>query len=299
MTGTAGRARHRVRRWLAPAGLALALVLGGALPAQAADSGSGSTRGINDFSCRPSAAHPEPVVLLHGTFATWYEDLNYLQADLAARGYCTFALTYGAYPEFPLVGGLKPVAVSNVEIKEYVEKVRTATGAAQVNVVGHSEGGLQALYLAKMQNIQSHIKRVVAIAPPTHGTSAAGLVTLGDKILGRGVLDNIAATLGIPVLSDEFPGGPAINALTNGPIAQPGIDYTIISSRYDELVTPTETAFVRETGVHNQYVQDSCPLDPVGHIGEAYDLNVWHLVRNALDPQHATSIKICAVGSPG
>ncbi|WP_330294496.1 esterase/lipase family protein [Streptomyces sp. NBC_00503] len=287
----------RTRRWLARAGLPLALLLGAAFPAHAA--AEGGSGGINDFSCRPSSAHPEPVVLLHGTFATWYEDLNYLQADLAARGYCTFALTYGAYEGFPLVGGLKPVAVSNVEIKEYVEKVRAATGAAQVSVVGHSEGGLQSLYLAKMQGIQPHIKAVVAIAPPTHGTDASRLVDLGDKVLGRGTLDGIAATLGFPVLSDEFPGGAAINALNDGPVAQPGISYTIISSRYDELVTPTETAFVREPGVRNQYVQDFCPLDPVGHIGEAYDLNVWHMVRNALDPRRATPILVCAVGSPG
>ncbi|MEV7414467.1 alpha/beta fold hydrolase [Streptomyces sp. NPDC089919] len=298
MARTTGTARG-TRRWLARAGLALALSLGAALPAQAAQ--DSPTGGINDFSCRPGAAHPEPVVLLHGTFATWYEDLNYLQADLAARGWCTFALTYGAYPQFPLVGGLRPVAESNLEIKEYVAKVRAATGAAKVSVVGHSEGGLQALYLAKMQGIAGQLGRVVAIAPPTHGTDAAGLIRLADAVLpgGRATLDSIAATLGIPVLSDEFPGGPAIEALNDGPVAQPGVAYTIISSRYDELVTPTETAFVREPGVANRYVQDSCPLDPVGHIGEAYDLNVWHLVRNALDPEHARPILVCAVGSPG
>ncbi|WP_327358662.1 esterase/lipase family protein [Streptomyces sp. NBC_01304] len=298
---SAPRTRRRTRSWLARTGLALTLALGAALPASAAQDGAAAAGGggINDFSCKPSSAHPEPVVLLHGTFATWYEDINFLQADLAARGYCTFASTYGEYPEFPLVGGLKPVAESNVEIKEYVEKVRGATGAAKVAVVGHSEGGLQSLYLAKMQGIQPHIARVVAIAPPTHGTDAAGLVKLGDKLLGRGTLDKIAATLGFPVLSDEFPGGPAIKALNDGPVAQPGIAYTIITSRFDEIVTPTETSFVREPGVTNQYVQDFCPLDPVGHIGEAYDLNVWHLVRNALDPKNATRIKVCAVGSPG
>jgi pimeloyl-ACP methyl ester carboxylesterase len=301
MARTTGTARG-TRRWLARAGLAVALTLAAALPAmpaQAADDALGG--GVNDFACRPSAAHPEPVVLLHGTFATWYEDLNYLQADLAARGWCTFALTYGAYPEFPLVGGLRPVAESNLEIKEYVARVRAATGAAKVSVVGHSEGGLQALYLAKMQGIAGQLGRVVAIAPPTHGTDAAGLIRLADRVLpgGRATLDTIAATLGIPVLADEFPGGPAIEALNDGPVAQPGVAYTIITSRYDELVTPTETAFVRESGVANRYVQDSCPLDPVGHIGEAYDLNVWHLVRNALDPEHARPILVCAVGSPG
>ena len=285
----------RKTRWLAAAGAALALTLGAAVPAQAAGGGD------NDFGCRPSAAHPDPVVLLHGTFATYYEDINFLQSDLAAKGYCTFSLTYGAYPQFPLAGGLVPVAQSSVQIRDFVERVRAATGAAKVDVVGHSEGGLQSLYLAKFQGIADHLGKVVAIAPPTRGTTAGGLITLADAFLpgGQATFDKIAATLGVPVLADEVPGGTAVTALNTGPIAQPGIAYTIITSRYDELVTPTEQSFVREPGVTNEYVQDFCPFDPVGHIGEAYDLNVWHLVANALDPANATPIGICAVGSPG
>ena len=282
------------KRWLAALGLAGALALTAAAPVQAATTG-----GNNDWACRPGSVHPNPVVLLHGTFATYYEDLNFLQADLASRGYCTFSLTYGAYPQFPFVGGLKPVAESSLEIKNFAEKVRAATGAAQVDVVGHSEGGLQALYLAKMQGIQSEIGQVVAIAPPTHGANASGLLTLAYTLLGKDTWDTIVRTIGLPIFADELDGGAAIVALDDGPVAQPGIGYTIITSRYDELVTPTETSFVREPGVANLYVQDFCPADPVGHIGEAYDLNVWHLVRNALDPANAAPIAVCAVGSPG
>ena len=73
---------------------------------------------------------------------------------------------------------------------------------------------------------------------------------------------------------------------------------TVITSRTDLLVTPTETSFVREPGVVNQYVQDFCPLDPVGHLGEAYDPNVWRLVDNALDPASAVTRFRCAVGFP-
>lgn len=287
----------RTKRWVARAGLVLALLAGTAAPAVPAQAATGG--GNNDFACRPGSAHPNPVVLLHGTFATYYEDLNFLQADLAARGYCTFSLTYGAYPQFPFAGGLKPVAESSLEIKAFVEKVRAATGAAKVDVVGHSEGGLQSLYLAKMQGIQRELGQVVAIAPPTHGANASGLLTLAYTLLGKSTWDTIVKTIGLPIFADELDGGAAIVALNTGPVAQPGIGYTIITSRYDELVTPTETSFVREPGVRNQYVQDFCPVDPVGHIGEAYDLNVWHLVRNALDPANAAPIKVCAAGSPG
>jgi len=266
----------------------------GSAPAPAATSG-----GVNNFACRPSTAHPRPVVLLHGLGATWYEDLNFLQLDLAARGYCTFALTYGAYDGFPLVGGLKPIAASAAEIKTYVLSVLSATGASKVDLVGHSEGGFQTLYVTKTQGIASRIGRVVAIAPPTHGTSFAGLYNLAPLF---GIESEVHAALeavGCGACSDLTNGGAAVATLNQGPIAQPGVAYTVITSRYDELVTPTSTSFINEAGVTNQYVQTFCPFDPVGHIGEAYDTNVWHLVRNALDPATATPIRFCSFGAPG
>ena len=256
------------------------------------------TGGINNDACRPSTAHPNPVVLLHGLGATWYEDINVLQVELALKGYCTFSLTYGAYDGFPLVGGLKPVAESAAQIKQYIVGVLAATGAAKVDIVGHSEGGFQSLYVTKTQGISSRIGKVVAIAPPTHGTTFAGLYNLAPLL---GIESEVHAALeavGCGACSDLTNGGAAVATLNAGPIAQPGVKYTIITSRFDELVTPTATSFVNESGVKNLYVQSSCPFDPVGHIGEAYDPNVWHLVENALSPSTATPIWFCAVGAP-
>jgi pimeloyl-ACP methyl ester carboxylesterase len=219
---------------------------------------------------------------------------------VAGQGYCTFSQTYGAYPSFPYVGGLRPVADSATEIKTFIVGVLAETGAAKVDIVGHSEGAFQSLYATKTQGISARVDKVVAIAPPTHGTTFAGLYNLA-YIFGqseRVLVGQALSAFGCPACSDLGTGGSAVATLDNGPIAQPGVGYTIITSRYDELVTPTDTAFVNESGVKNEYVQDTCPFDPVGHIGEAYDLNVWHLVENALDPPNAKSF-ICLAGSPG
>lgn len=89
-----------------------------------------------------------------------------------------------------------------------------------------------------------------------------------------------------------------MQTLEDGPIAQPGVEYTVITSRNDRLVTPTETSFVREPGVVNQYVQDFCPFDPVGHIGEAYDTNVWNMVANGLEGTPDRRFP-CSAGLPG
>jgi triacylglycerol esterase/lipase EstA (alpha/beta hydrolase family) len=284
--------RRRIRRLGAVAAAATAIVACGATGAQAASTGN------NDPSCKPSAAHPDPVVFLHGLGATSYEDLNFLQANVASEGYCTFSATYGAYPGFPYVGGLEPVAQSAGQIKAFIEQVLADTGAAKVDIVGHSEGGFQSLYVTKTQGITNRVGTIVAIAPPTHGTTFGGLYSLATDFGQTTLVDQALATFGCPACDDLVTGGSAVNTLENGPIAQPGVSYTIITSRYDELVTPTDTAFVAEPGVRNEYVQSTCPFDPVGHIGEAYDTNVWHLAENALDPAHARSF-ICSAGSPG
>jgi len=278
------------------AGLALAVaaVVAGAGSAYAAG-------GTNDPACKPTAAHPEPVVLLHGLGANKDEDINFLQDELATQGYCTFSLTYGAPYDQTYVGGLDHIATSAKQIKDFIVQVLAQTGAAKVDIVGHSEGGFQSLYVTKTQGISDRIAKVVAIAPPTHGTTFAGLYNLA-YLLGqaeRDLVDQLLTTFGCPACSELGTGGSAVATLTNGPIAQVGVKYTIITSRYDELVTPTDTSFVKEPGVANLYVQDSCPFDPVGHIGEAYDTNVWHLVESALDPAHATPITQCSFGSPG
>src|SRR4051794_39263146 len=47
--------------------------------------------GANDWSSRPSAAHPAPVVLAHGLFANMTDNCQTMSQLLANHGYCVFA----------------------------------------------------------------------------------------------------------------------------------------------------------------------------------------------------------------
>ncbi|KAL4770565.1 lipase [Aspergillus nidulans var. acristatus] len=257
---------------------------------------------INDFSCRPENNSSNPIVFLHGLGATYYEDLNLLQAYLQNKGYCTYAQTYGAYDGFPFVGGLRPIADSASEIAAYIKEVHEQTGADKVDIVGHSEGAMQALYVPKFEDgVAGIVERIVAIAPPTRGTTFIGLYNLA-YILGdasRKVVSELLHLLGCPACDDLGPDGAAVERLNDGtPIVQSGTRLTVIASKFDEMVTPTSTSFVHEEGVQNVWVQDFCPNDPVGHIGEAYDLNVWNIVKNALEDQIDRRFP-CSFGSPG
>ncbi|KAG0153412.1 hypothetical protein PDIDSM_5265 [Penicillium digitatum] len=233
---------------------------------------------INDFSCKSSY---NPVVLLHGLGATSYEDLNYMQCWLQVQGFCTYAKTYGAYDGFPLLGGLKAINESAPEIAAYIKEVVEKTGKSKVDLVGHSEGAFQSLYVPKFEGVAHLIDKIASIAPPTHATTFADIYELAYKFgnESRAAVGEILDTVGCPACNDLGPDGPAVKRLN------------------DDGYSPS-TSFISEEGVINRWIQDSCPLDPVGHIGEAYDLNVWHLVKNVLTSTPDKKF-LCLLGSPG
>jgi pimeloyl-ACP methyl ester carboxylesterase len=295
-----------MRTWWTRCTLVVALGLG---PAVVVELGGGGgtpvataatvSSGYNNWSCVPSATHPEPVVLLHGLGATYYEDLgNEVAPYLEKQGYCVYGATYGATSIFgPFVGGVGPIPASGVQISQFIEKVLAATRAAKVDLVGHSEGAFMSLWVPKVDGLAPVVDRVVAIAPPTHGTTFDGLVTLGEFLHVMPEVNSFLNEGECQACAEIIDGGSAVTQLDDGPIAQKGVSYTIIASRSDELVTPTSTAFVDAPGVVDEYIQSTCPLDPVGHIGEAYDLDVEMMVANALDPATATPVH-CSFGPP-
>jgi hypothetical protein len=273
--------------------------LAAVLASQAAGrAATGPDSGFDNWSCEPSAAHPDPVVLLHGLGGNGPGNFATLGPYLASAGYCVYAPTYGeAIPGVP-VGGLVAIPQSAAEIAAYIDKVLAATGASQVDLVGHSEGAFQALYGPKFEAGEAaKVARVVALAPPTHGTTFASLVTIADDLGAVSVVDTVLAAGGCVACTELTTGASLVTQLNTGPVAQPGIAYTIIASTHDELVTPYGTEFVDEPGVDNETVQATCPLDPVGHIGLAYDPDVAQLVRNALDPANPVPVT-CSTGAP-
>lgn len=277
-------------RRLAPALLLVLASVAVGLPA--APAVATPTQGLNDWDCRPSAEHPRPVVLLHGLSTNAEQHWALLGPRIVKAGYCVFSLTYGA--DALDRGGQATVDASAQEVGGFVDRVLETTGASKVDLVGHSLGGFVSLYVTKVTGYAPKVGRVVALAPPTHGTTLFGLVRL---LTALGLREPVETMLrgGCIACIDLLDGGPAVRRLTDGPVAQPGVAYTVIASRYDAVVSPTSRSFVREPGVRNYYVQDRCPLDPVGHFGMGFDLGMASLILNGLDP--SAPIR-CGFGPP-
>ena len=118
----------------------------------------------NDYSCRPAAAHPSPVVLVHGTFANSAVSWNLIAPALEQHGYCVFEIDYGnnATGDIPTSAG---------QLRDFVDHVLSATGAAKVSIVGHSQGGMMPRYYIKNLGGDAKVDDLVGHAPSNHGTT--------------------------------------------------------------------------------------------------------------------------------
>jgi len=255
---------------------------------------SATSSGWNDYSCKPSAAHPRPVVLVHGTFANGIDNWLTLAPYLTNRGYCVFSLDYGQLPGVPLFYGLGPVDESAEQLDAFVDKVLAATGASEADLVGHSQGGMMPRYYLKFLGGAAEVNAFVGIAPSNHGTTLNGLTNLLKYFPGAEDL----LTTATPALADQVVGSAFLTKLNAGGDTVPGVRYTVIATQYDEVVTPYSSQFLSGTDVHNVLIQDLCPLDLSEHAAVGLlDRIAFHEVTNALDPAHATATTcLSAVG---
>ncbi|MET9864534.1 alpha/beta fold hydrolase [Streptomyces smyrnaeus] len=246
---------------------------------------SRSAGGWNDYSCKPSAAHPRAVVLVHGTFGNSVDNWLGLAPYLVKRGYCVFSLDYGQLPGKPFFHGLGPIEDSAKQLAAYVDKVLAATGTEKVDIVGHSQGGMMPRQYLKFLGGAPKVNALIGIAPSNHGTTLSGLARLADQFPPIGdVVDEIG-----PALLQQKEGSDFLKKLNAGGDTVPGVKYTVIATRYDQVVTPYKTQFLDGPNVKNVTLQDLCPLNISEHLAVALaDRMAWHETANALDPAHAT-----------
>ncbi|MGI3203574.1 esterase/lipase family protein [Streptomyces sp. GLT-R25] len=243
------------------------------------------SRGWNDYSCKPSAAHPRPVVLVHGTFANSVDNWLGLAPYLVNRDYCVFALDYGQLPGVPFFNGLGPIDKSAEQLKTFVDKVLAATGSAKADLVGHSQGGMMPRHYLKFLGGAAKVNALVGIAPDNHGTTLNGLTQLLDYFPGAADLLSTAT----PALADQVAGSAFLTKLNAGGDTVPGVRYTVIATKYDEVVTPYRSQYLDGPNVRNVLIQDLCAVDLSEHAAIGLiDRIAFHEVANALDPAHAT-----------
>ena len=257
--------------------IAAAAVLAGSLAVAPAQAGTldVSPPGANDWTCKPSAEHPYPVILVPGTFESMAKNWSTLSPYLQSKGYCVFALNYG---ETNGVYATAPVAESAKELAPFVDAVRAATGAKKVDLVGHSQGGMMPRYYMGFLGGAKNVHHLVGIAPSNHGTEGVivpppGFVPPPDY-----------TGLGCAACADQQAGSAFMQQLNSIGDTVAGPSYTVLSTVYDEVVIPYNSQFLNGPArqVTNITIQDKCPADVFEHDQTPNDPVVHQFVAHAL-----------------
>ncbi|WP_419220770.1 esterase/lipase family protein [Gordonia sp. CPCC 206044] len=262
----------------------------------------GSLPGTNDFRCKPSREHPRPVILVHGSGGGRQTNWATLAPVLVNNGYCVFAPTYGTLGSvWPLsaLGGLGVKTDSAWQIKVFAHRVLEATGARQVDIVGHSLGTEIPTYWMKYLGGRGKVAHYVSLAPywrqgPDEDDARSDMVGAVQRGLG------IA-----PLVQSSCPGCSAPPADTdfNRAVRQPtpylpGVRYTNITTRDDEIVTPYSNGLLHGpegSVVTNIVVQQGCTSDHSDHLSIVANRRSAAMVLNALDPAHRRPVPCVSV----
>lgn len=252
-------------------------------------------RGVfeDDWSARPNANKPWPVILIHGTVDTkgvWQE----LGTELRADGWCVFAPDYGKR-------GTAAMEESAVQLGAYIEAVRTITGAEQVILIGHSQGGLLARYWMRTSGQARYVKHLVSLGAPNHGTTMGGILSpLVTNNLTENIMHSLIHRWFGPVGFQQITGSEIFavfndnggrNTDDDGASSthgsgelEDGVDYTCIASRQDTVVQPPETCFLNGPAhqVRNVWVQDIIPRANVQHQDLPMNKHVRAIIRTGL-----------------
>ncbi|MEV0060366.1 alpha/beta fold hydrolase [Nocardia sp. NPDC050718] len=260
--------------------------------------------GSNDWSCTPSAAHPNPVVLVHGGFVNRTINWQTMSPLLANAGYCVFALTYGspgwATPTEWTPGAMRPVTENARQIGDFVAEVRRATGAGKVDILAESFGTLSSNHYAKYLGGAASVERIVALSGLWEGTDVMALDRLRESLRGTGIdtpLWNLVAATGCEICPQVLRGSDYLTALSRDGVYAPGVRYTNITSRYDVLLTPYPTSLVPGPETTNIVLQDGCEQDFTEHFSIAASPRTVSFVLGALDPAHAPPVP-CELTTP-
>ncbi|WP_068031694.1 esterase/lipase family protein, partial [Nocardia mexicana] len=253
--------------------------------------------GANRWDCRPSAEHPNPVVLMHGTWLNAYDNFAYMAPELARAGFCVFAFNYGLSglleggglgPILPGRNGVGPIGESARQLAAFVDRVRAVTQSDRVDIVAHSQGGTVSNQYLKFEGGADRVGRLVTFGATHHGTTMMGMATLGRIItnLGIDIMGFYRPLIG-PANIEQAIGSEFVTRLNAGGDTVPGVAYTVVGSRYDEVMNPLDLAFLRagpDATVDNITLQQGCEQDLSDHLTMMYSPRALSIALRALDP---------------
>lgn len=205
----------------------------------------------------------DPVIIVAGTFSPALAN-----EPLAARMRAdSFDVSIFELPTL----GTQDINLTALALNAFADGVRARTGAARVDLVGHSQGGLVARSYVKSYGGATEVDSLITLGTPNRGTFTANLASF----LGFG------NCLAVVACTQIAAGSSYLNALNAGDDTIGSVRYTTFRTLNDELVRPVDNATLFD-GATNVLIQSKCWLRVVGHVGLILDGTVYSGIRQAL-----------------
>src|SRR5574341_203459 len=193
-----------------------------------------------------SASHVDPILFVHG-YTSNASAWDTMKARFQADGWEAnrlFAYTFSS---------TKSNASIAQDVAARVNEIKAATGAAKVDIITHSMGGLSSRYYLKNLGGTANVDDWVSLGGPNHGTTwAYGCFFFSP-------------------CNQMIPGSSFLNQLNSGDETPGAVNYGTWWSPCDELINPDTSVIL--SGATN--TQTSC----MSHSSLRTDLTVYGQVR--------------------
>jgi triacylglycerol lipase len=201
-----------------------------------------------------SASAHDPILFVHGyseNGSLWNTMISKFQAD----GWTAAELNTWTY------NTSQSNATTAQQVATKVSQIRAATGAARVDLITHSMGGLSTRYYTKNLGGASYVDDWVSLGGPNHGTTTAWACSWNEVSC-----------------QEMLPGSAFLNALNSGTETPgaPSVHYGTWWSPCDEIINPHESVLLN--GATN--TQTAC----LSHVALTTDATVYGQVRDFVRP---------------
>lgn len=189
---------------------------------------------------------PYPFVLAHGFFG--FENFAGLDFETYFFHVKSYLAAHGEIVDTPAVDPFNSSDYRGAQLLVAVEDFLAQTGAAKVNIIGHSQGGLDARVVANLR--PDLVASVVTIATPHHGSPVGDvamkllaspysqdIVNELTKLIGGPLYDDIGNATDLTAALYLF-SQPGITAFNAAHPDSPGVFYASIAGR--SLLRPNE-----------------------------------------------------------
>ncbi len=269
---------------------------------------------------------PYPLVLAHGFFG--FEDfagagfLRYfyeVRPALQAQGE-TLVFT-------PAVDPFNDSTARGGQLIAHIEDILAQTGHAKVNLIGHSQGGLDARVVANLR--PDLVASVTTIATPHRGSrladisarlvqdnSFAGVVDALARVIGAPLYDEVGAetsvvsalrqltSAGMETFNRTFPSSPSVayysiagrsDRTLGGQLCQPQGGGPAFVSRYDSVRDPIDPLLALGESVLDGDLLDPEPNDGLVRVSDAR----WGTFLGCIPADHLDQVGQLLGDSPG